>query len=209
MLASGMNQGMQKNMAPLLQNNPGAALSAMFTGQQEAQRNIMGAAEAADRFNSQQSSAISAKNTAWQDKQLQQGITQDDLYNTRFATYKGNVAQDDANYWAKASNDYSKLKGDARAAAAANAGQGMKWIFGPGGREYIVNTNNKQITPEAPDKTTAEMVADYKKLGYDPDQSIRLAELDVRRQPKAKFGGVIYMGNGGYIYGTNTYPFEY
>lgn len=209
MLASGMNQGMQKNMAPILQNNPGGAMAAMFAGNQAAQQNIMQSAAKANMFNAGQASAINATNTGWQDKQLQQGIQQDDLYNTRFATYKGNVAQDNANYWANVSNKYDRLKGNARELAAINQSQNYKYMIGPNGQEYVVNKNNKQITPEAPDKTTAQMVADYKAMGYDPDQSIRLAELDVRRQPKAKFGGVIYMGNGGYIYGTNTYPFEY
>lgn len=209
MLASGMNQGMQKNMAPMLQNNPGGAMAAMFAGNQAAQQNIMQSAAKANMFNAGQASAINATNTGWQDKQLTTGMQQADLYNTRKATFDSNVAQDNANYWANVGNKNAIMRGNARQLAATNAAQGMKWMVGPGGQEYIVNTNNKQITPEAPDKTTAEMVADYKEMGYDPDQAIRLAELDVRRQPKAKFGGVIYMGNGGYIYGTNTYPFEY
>ena len=209
MLASGMNQGMQKNMAPMLQNNPGGAMAAMFAGNQAAQQNVMQSAAKANMFNAGQASAINAKNTGWQDKQLMTGIQQADLYNQRKATFDSNVAQDNANYWANVGNKNAIMRGNARQLAATNAAQGMKWMVGPGGREYIVNTNNKQITPEAPDKTTAEMVAGYKEMGYDPDQSIRLAELDVRRQPKAQFGGVIYMGNGGYIYGTNTYPFEY
>lgn len=209
MLASGMNQGMQKNMAPMLQNNPGGAMAAMFAGNQAAQQNIMQSAAKANMFNAGQASAINATNTGWQDKQLTTGMQQADLYNQRKATFDSNVAQDNANYWANVGNKNAIMRGNARQLAATNAAQGMKWMVGPGGREYIVNTNNKQITPEAPDKTTAEMVAGYKAMGYDPDQSIRLAELDVRRQPKAQFGGVIYMGNGGYIYGTNTYPFEY
>jgi hypothetical protein len=209
MLASGMNQGMQKNMAPMLQNNPGGAMAAMFAGNQAAQQNVMQSAAKANMFNAGQASAINATNTGWQDKQLTTGMQQADLYNTRKATFDSNVAQDNANYWANVGNKNAIMRRGARELGAANAAQGMKWMVGPRGREYIVNTNNKQITPEAPDKTTAEMVAGYKKMGYDPDQSIRLAELDVRRQPKAKFGGVIYMGNGGYIYGTNTYPFEY
>ena len=209
MLASGMNQGMQKNMAPMLQNNPGGAMAAMFAGNQAAQQNVMQSAAKANMFNAGQASAINATNTGWQDKQLTTGMQQADLYNTRKATFDSNVAQDNANYWANVGNKNAIMKGNARQLAATNASQGMKWMVGPGGREYIVNTNNKQITPEAPDKTTAEMVSGYKEMGYDPDQSIRLAELDVRRQPKTKFGGVIYMGNGGYIYGTNTYPFEY
>ena len=209
MLASGMNQGMQKNMAPMLQNNPGGAMAAMFAGNQAAQQNIMQSAAKANMFNAGQASAINATNTGWQDKQLMTGMQQADLYNQRKATFDSNVAQDNANYWANVGNKNAIMRGNARQLAATNAAQGMKWMVGPGGREYIVNTNNKQITPEAPDKTTAEMVAGYKAMGYDPDQSIRLAELDVRRQPKAQFGGVIYMGNGGYIYGTNTYPFEY
>lgn len=209
MLASGMNQGMQKNMAPMLQNNPGGAMAAMFAGNQAAQQNVMQSAAKANMFNAGQASAINATNTGWQDKQLMTGMQQADLYNQRKATFDSNVAQDNANYWANVGNKNAIMRGNARELAATNAAQGMKWMVGPGGREYIVNTNNKQITPEAPDKTTAEMVAGYKEMGYDPDQSIRLAELDVRRQPKAQFGGVIYMGNGGYIYGTNTYPFEY
>jgi hypothetical protein len=209
MLASGMNQGMQKNMAPMLQNNPGGAMAAMFAGNQAAQQNIMQSAAKANMFNAGQASAINAKNTAWQDKQLSTGLQQADLYNTRKATFDSNVAQDAANYWANISNKYDRLKGNARELAAINQSQNYKYVIGPNGQEYVVNKNNKQITPEAPDKTTAQMVSDYKAMGYDPDQAIRLAELDVRRQPKAQFGGVIYMGNGGYIYGTNTYPFEY
>lgn len=209
MLASGMNQGMQKNMAPMLQNNPGGAMAAMFAGNQAAQQNIMQSAAKANMFNAGQASAINAKNTAWQDKQLSTGLQQADLYNTRKATFDSNVAQDNANYWANVSNKYDRLKGNARELAAINQSQNYKYVIGPNGQEYVVNKNNKQITPEAPDKTTAQMVSDYKAMGYDPDQAIRLAELDVRRQPKAQFGGVIYMGNGGYIYGTNTYPFEY
>lgn len=209
MLASGVNQGMQKNMAPMLQNNPGGAMAAMFAGNQAAQQNIMGSAARANQFNAGQASAINATNTGWQDKQLMTGMQQADLYNTRKATFDSNVATDNANYWANVSNKYDRLKGNARELAAINQSQNYKYIIGPDGNEYVVNKNNKQITPETPDKTTAEMVADYKAMGYDPDQSIRLAELDIRRQPKSQFGGVIYMGNGGYIYGTNTYPFEY
>lgn len=209
MLASGANQGLQKNMAPMLQNNPGGYLSAMFAGNQAAQQNIMGSAARANQFNAGQASAINATNTGWQDKQLMTGMQQADLYNQRKATFDSNVATDNANYWANVSNKYDRLKGNARELAAINQSQDYKYVIGPNGNEYVVNKNNKQITPEAPDKTTAQMVADYKEMGYDPDQAIRLAELDVRRQPKAQFGGVIYMGNGGYIYGTNTYPFEY
>jgi len=209
MLASGQVQGTQKNIAPMVANNPGAAMSALFEAQKAAQQGTMGAAAKANMFNAGQASAINATNTGWQDKQLTTGMQQADLYNQRKATFDSNVAQDNANYWANVGNKNAIMRGNARQLAATNAAQGMKWMVGPGGREYIVNTNNKQITPEAPDKTTAEMVAGYKAMGYDPDQSIRLAELDVRRQPKAQFGGVIYMGNGGYIYGTNTYPFEY
>lgn len=209
MLASGANQGMQKNMAPMLQNNPGGAMAAMFAGNQAAQQNIMGSAARANQFNAGQASAINATNTGWQDKQLMTGMQQADLYNQRKATFDSNVATDNANYWANVSNKFDRLKGNARELAAINQSQDYKYVIGPNGNEYVVNKNNKQITPEAPDKTTAEMVAGYKEMGYDPDQAIRLAELDVRRQPKAQFGGVIYMGNGGYIYGTNTYPFEY
>lgn len=209
MLTSGQVQGTQKNIAPMVANNPGAAMSALFEAQKAAQQDTSGAAAKANMFNAGQASSINATNTGWQDKQLTTGMQQADLYNTRRATYDSNVGQDNANYWANVGNKNAIMRGNARQLAATNAAQGMKWMVGPGGREYIVNTNNKQITPEAPDKTTAEMVAGYKAMGYDPDQSIRLAELDVRRQPKAQFGGVIYMGNGGYIYGTNTYPFEY
>lgn len=209
MLTSGQVQGTQKNIAPMVANNPGAAMSALFEAQKAAQQDTTAKAAKANIFNSGQASSINATNTGWQDKQLTTGMQQADLYNTRRATYDSNVPQDNANYWANVGNKNAIMRRDARELGATNAAQGMKWMVGPGGREYIVNTNNKQITPEAPDKTTAEMVAGYKEMGYDPDQSIRLAELDVRRQPKAKFGGVIYMGNGGYIYGTNTYPFEY
>lgn len=209
MLASGMNQGMQKNMAPMLQNNPGGGLAAMFTGNQAAQQNIMGSAARANQFNAGQASDINATNTGWQDKQLDAGMRQADLYNTRKATFDSNVPTDNANYWANVGNKNAIMKGDARQLGAINESQDFKYMFGPKGEEYIVNKNNKQITPEAPDKTTAQMVTDYKTMGYDPDQAIRLAELDIRRQPKAQFGGVIYMGNGGYVYGTNTYPFEY
>lgn len=209
MLTSGQVQGTQKNIAPMVANNPGAAMTALFEAQKAAQQDTTAAAAKANIFNSGQASSINATNTGWQDKQLTTGMQQADLYNTRRATYDSNVPQDNANYWANVGNKNAIMRRDARELGATNAAQGMKWMVGPGGREYIVNTNNKQITPEAPDKTTAEMVAGYKEMGYDPDQSIRLAELDVRRQPKAKFGGVIYMGNGGYIYGTNTYPFEY
>lgn len=209
MLASGMNQGMQKNMAPMLQNNPGGGLAAMFTGNQAAQQNVMQSAAKANMFNAGQASSINATNTAWQDKQLDAGVRLADLYNTRNATYNSNVAQDNANYWANAGNQNAIMKGRARELGAINESQDFKYMFGPNDEEYIVNKNNKKITPEAPDKTTAQMVTDYKTMGYDPDQAIRLAELDIRRQPKAQFGGVIYMGNGGYVYGTNTYPFEY
>ena len=212
MLASGMNQGMQKNMAPMLQNNPGGAMAAMFTGNQAAQQNIMGSAARANQFNAGQASAINATNTGWQDKQLMTGLQQADTYNTRKATFDSNVATDNANYWANVGNKNAIMKGNARQLAATNAAQGMKWTIGPGGREYITNTNNKQITPEAPDKTIQQQVADYEAAGYTRDQALRAVGLQnksTKSVDEAKFGGVIYMGNGGYVYGTNTYPFEY
>jgi hypothetical protein len=212
MLASGMNQGMQKNMAPMLQNNPGGAMAAMFTGNQAAQQNIMGSAARANQFNAGQASAINATNTGWQDKQLMTGLQQADTYNTRKATFDSNVATDNANYWANVGNKNAIMKGNARQLAATNAAQGMKWTIGPGGREYITNTNNKQITPEAPNKTIQQQVADYEAAGYTRDQALRAVGLQnksTKSVDEAKFGGVIYMGNGGYVYGTNTYPFEY
>jgi len=212
MLASGMNQGMQKNMAPMLQNNPGGAMAAMFAGNQAAQQNIMGSAARANQFNAGQASSINATNTGWQDKQLTTGMQQADLYNTRKATFDSNVAQDNANYWANVGNKNAIMRGNARELAATNAAQGMKWMVGPKGQEYIVNTNNKQITPEAPDKTIQQQVADYEAAGYTRDQALRAVGLqnkNTKSGDEAKFGGVIYMANGGYVYGTNTYPFEY
>jgi hypothetical protein len=212
MLASGMNQGMQKNMAPMLQNNPGGAMAAMFAGNQAAQQNIMGSAARANQFNAGQASSINATNTGWQDKQLMTGMQQADLYNTRKATFDSNVAQDNANYWANVGNKNAIMRGNARQLAATNAAQGMKWTIGPGGREYITNTNNKQITPEAPDKSIQQQVADYEAAGYTRDQALRAVGLqnkNTKSGDEAKFGGVIYMANGGYVYGTNTYPFEY
>jgi hypothetical protein len=212
MLASGMNQGMQKNMAPMLQNNPGGAMAAMFAGNQAAQQNIMGSAARANQFNAGQASSINATNTGWQDKQLTTGMQQADLYNTRKATFDSNVAQDNANYWANVGNKNAIMRGNARQLAATNAAQGMKWMMGPKGEEYIVNTNNKQITPEAPDKTIQQQVADYEAAGYTRDQALRAVGLqnkNTKSGDEAKFGGVIYMANGGYVYGTNTYPFEY
>lgn len=212
MLASGMNQGMQKNMAPMLQNNPGGAMAAMFAGNQAAQQNIMGSAARANQFNAGQASSINATNTGWQDKQLTTGMQQADLYNTRKATFDSNVAQDNANYWANVGNKNAIMRGNARELAATNAAQGMKWVVGPKGQEYIVNTNNKQITPEAPDKTIQQQVADYEAAGYTRDQALRAVGLqnkNTKSGDEAKFGGVIYMANGGYVYGTNTYPFEY
>ena len=212
MLASGMNQGMQKNMAPMLQNNPGGAMAAMFTGNQAAQQNIMGSAARANQFNAGQASAINATNTGWQDKQLMTGLQQADTYNTRKATFDSNVATDNANYWANVGNKNAIMKGNARQLAATNAAQGMKWTIGRKGDEYITNTNNKQITPEAPDKTIQQQVADYEAAGYTRDQALRAVGLQnksTKSVDEAKFGGVIYMGNGGYVYGTNTYPFEY
>jgi len=212
MLASGANQGMQKNMAPMLQNNPGGFLSAMFLGNQESQRNIMGSAAGANKFNAGQASSINATNTGWQDKQLTTGMQQSDLYNTRKATFDSNVSTDNANYWANVGDKNAIMKRGARELTATNAAQGMKWVVGPKGEEYMVNTNNKQITPEAPDKTIQQQVADYEAAGYTRDQALRAVGLqnkNTKSGDEAKFGGVIYMANGGYVYGTNTYPFEY
>ena len=140
------------------------------------------------------------------------GMQQADLYNTRKATFDSNVAQDNANYWANVGNKNEKMRGAGRQLLATNAAQGMKWIVTPKGEEYMVNTNNKQITPEAPDKTIQQQVADYEAAGYTRDQALRAVGLqnkNTKSGDEAKFGGVIYMANGGYVYGTNTYPFEY
>jgi hypothetical protein len=206
-LAKGLTQGTMNAIQKTAANNPGGAIAAMMAAQRGSQGDIINLASQVNAQNADRATALNKANTQHQYNQLLMDKDASDVYNQRQATWASNKAQDFNNYWANVGDKFAKMKGNARALAAVNQAQGMKWNIDPvTGEEYYVNTNNKAITPEKPAEDFATKMARFKSMGI-TDNSDVLKAMDLERKMNiTKFGGIAYK-NGGYVYADILYPF--
>jgi len=206
-LMKGMTQGTQNAIAKTAANNPGGAIAAMMAAQRGSQGDLINLASQVNAQNADRATALNKANTQHQWNQLLLDKDASDIYNQRNATWQSNKAQDYNNYWANVGDKFATMKGNARALAATNAAQGMKWNIDPvTGEEYYVNTNNKVITPEKPAEDFATKMARFKSMGI-TDNSDVLRAMDLERKMNiSRYGGPAYK-KGGYIYADMLWPF--
>jgi hypothetical protein len=202
----GMTQGTINAIQKTAANNPGGAIAAMLAAGRGAQGNIIDLASQTNAQNADRATALNKANTQHRWNELSTGANVADTYNQRNAVWQHNKSQDLSNYWANIGDKFAKMKGSARAFKAVNDAQGMKWMIDPNGDEYVVNTNNKQITPEKPAEDFATKMARFKNMGI-TDNSDVLKAMDLERKMNiTKYGGAAYK-KGGYIYADMLWPF--
>jgi hypothetical protein len=205
-LMKGMTQGTINAIQKTAANNPGGAIAAMLAAGRGAQGNVINLASQTNAENADRATALNKANTQHRWNELSTGADVADTYNQRNAVWQHNKSQDLSNYWANIGDKFAKMKGSARAFKAVNDAQGMKWMIDPNGDEYVVNTNNKQITPEKPAEDFATKMARFKNMGI-TDNSDVLKAMDLERKMNiTKYGGAAYK-KGGYIYADMLWPF--